>query len=222
MIPLLHDFTDETVLVFGGGAVGARKARRFAREAEVIVVSPSFDGEFGDSELMRDAPDTDGVREWVERTEPALVVAATDDGTINEAAERAAREAGVLINRTDRSDATGDDRPVDDVAVPATIRDEPVVVSVSTGGASPALSRYLREQLEAEIEGAGEMAALTGDLRSELRNGRASSDERRAAIRAVVNSSDVWKALRTRTSKGRQVAADVIQEEIGKPAGDDP
>ncbi|MCL7417130.1 MAG: NAD(P)-dependent oxidoreductase, partial [Halalkalicoccus sp.] len=28
MIPLLHDFTDRTVLVFGGGRVGARKARR--------------------------------------------------------------------------------------------------------------------------------------------------------------------------------------------------
>ncbi|MFC6768071.1 NAD(P)-dependent oxidoreductase, partial [Natrinema soli] len=39
MIPLLHDFTNATVLVFGGGHVGARKARRFAREARVLVVS---------------------------------------------------------------------------------------------------------------------------------------------------------------------------------------
>ncbi len=40
MIPLLHDFADATVLIFGGGPVGARKARRFAREATVVVVSP--------------------------------------------------------------------------------------------------------------------------------------------------------------------------------------
>lgn len=221
MIPLLHDFTDETVLVFGGGAVGARKARRFAREAEVIVVSPSFDGEFGDSELVRDAPDAESVREWVSRTGPALVVAATDDASINEVAERAAREAGALVNRTDRSDATGEGRAVDDVAVPATIRDDPVVVSVSTGGSSPALSRYLRQEIEADIEGAGAMADLSGDLRSELRDGGHSASERRNAVRAVVNSSDVWKALRTPTSKGRQVAADVIKEELGDTPGDE-
>ncbi|MDR9382052.1 MAG: NAD(P)-dependent oxidoreductase, partial [Natronomonas sp.] len=50
MIPLYHDFTDETVLVFGGGPVGARKARRFAREAAVVVVSPEFAADdYGDT-----------------------------------------------------------------------------------------------------------------------------------------------------------------------------
>ncbi|MFC6729041.1 NAD(P)-dependent oxidoreductase, partial [Natronoarchaeum mannanilyticum] len=54
MIPLLHDFSGATVLVVGGGSVGARKARRFAREADVIVLGPDFgDREFGDSELVR-------------------------------------------------------------------------------------------------------------------------------------------------------------------------
>ena len=42
MIPLVHDFTGRTVLVLGGGAVGARKAQRFATEAHVVVVSPAF------------------------------------------------------------------------------------------------------------------------------------------------------------------------------------
>ena len=37
MIPLLHDFADERVLVFGGGPVGARKARR----PELTARSPS-------------------------------------------------------------------------------------------------------------------------------------------------------------------------------------
>ena len=39
MIPLVHDVGGETVLVFGGGTVGARKARRFAREARVVARS---------------------------------------------------------------------------------------------------------------------------------------------------------------------------------------
>ncbi|WP_255359166.1 NAD(P)-dependent oxidoreductase [Haladaptatus sp. R4] len=46
MIPLFHDFRGERVLVFGGGRVGYRKTRRFAREATVVVVGAEFDEEF--------------------------------------------------------------------------------------------------------------------------------------------------------------------------------
>ena len=99
MIPLFHDFTDETVLVFGGGSVGARKARRFAREADVVVVSPAFADEgFGEAELVREAPDADGARAWIERTDPALVVAATDDEALNDAVASAARDRGAAAH----------------------------------------------------------------------------------------------------------------------------
>jgi len=212
MIPLLHDFEDETVLVVGGGTVGARKARRFAREAEVIVVSPSFaDADFGGAERVREAPDAEGVREWVDRTEPALVVAATDDGDLNAAVESAAREAGALVNRTDEHGG----RDPDSVVVPATVRDDPVVVSISTGGASPALSRYLRERIEAEIDGAGEMARLTGDLRDELQERDVPADRRRAAVREVVRSGRVWTNLDRGSTKARQVAEDVVSDLTG-------
>ncbi|MEF8828740.1 MAG: NAD(P)-dependent oxidoreductase, partial [Haloarcula sp.] len=50
MIPLMHDFEGETVLVVGGGPVGARKARTFAAEADVVVLSPEFaDRSFADA-----------------------------------------------------------------------------------------------------------------------------------------------------------------------------
>jgi precorrin-2 dehydrogenase/sirohydrochlorin ferrochelatase len=207
MIPLFHDFTDETVLVFGGGPVGARKARRFAREARTVVVSPEFgDRAFGEAELVRAAPDSGDVAEWVERFDPALVVAATSSEAVNEAAERAARDRGALVNRADHSGG----RDAGSVVVPATVEDDPVTVAVSTGGASPALSKYLREQLEAELAGAGAMASLTATLRAELKRSELSPSERRDAIRAVVRSSHVWKALRTGDSNAREEAVRVI------------
>jgi precorrin-2 dehydrogenase/sirohydrochlorin ferrochelatase len=212
MIPLLHDFTDETVLVFGGGPVGARKARKFAREAAVIVVSPDFaDREFGDAELVREAPDADEIRSWVSRTDPALVVAATDDPDLNAAAEAAARERGALVNRADDHG----EQAVGNVVVPATVRDDPVTVAIATGGRSPALSKHLRESVEAEFAGAGAMAELTGDLREELKATNMSASDRRDAIRSVVRSDDVWKALDSGRSKARQVAADVIEYQLG-------
>ena len=152
MIPLLHDFEGETVLVVGGGPVGARKARRFAREARTVVVSPAFaDADFGDAEPVRAAPDPDGVSEWVDRLAPALVVAATDDDGVNEAAERAARDAGA-------------------------------------------------------------MAELVGELRADLKAADVPSTDRREAIRAVVRSSSVWKALQEGTPNARQEADRLMEE----------
>jgi precorrin-2 dehydrogenase/sirohydrochlorin ferrochelatase len=214
MIPLLHDFVGQTVLVFGGGPVGARKARRFAREARVIVVSPTFaDADFGDSERVRAAPTPADVSEWFERADPALAVAATDDEAVNDAVARAAHEHGSLLNRADRS--AGDDTGQHDVVVPATIRDDPVLMAVATGGRSPALSRYLRERFEEEFAGAGAMATLTGELREHLRES-ASPAARRAAIRAVVRSERVWKALGDGTHNPEQEAQSVISDVLSE------
>ena len=215
MIPLFHDFAGETVLVFGGGSVGARKARRFAREASVVVVSPSFaDEAFGDGavSLVRAAPDADAVGTWIDRTAPALVVAATDDAAVNEAVAAAARERGLLVNR---ADVAGGDREAGSVVVPATARDGDVTVAISTGGASPALSGYLRERIEAEIEGSGAMAALTADLRETLKSDGVPPGDRRAAIRSVVRADAVWTALDSPGANPREIAADVISNVIG-------
>jgi precorrin-2 dehydrogenase/sirohydrochlorin ferrochelatase len=213
VIPLFHDFSGETVLVFGGGPVGARKARRFAREARVIVVSPDFgDDDYGDAELIREAADATGATEWIRRSSPAVVVAATDDGALNAAIERAAREQGVLVNRADEG---GADRGAGGVVVPATVREGRVTVAVSTGGASPALSAALRDRIEDDIAGADAMADLTAALRAELRDDGVDPTVRRDAVTAVVESDRVWKALDTPGNNVREIAADVISSVTG-------
>jgi precorrin-2 dehydrogenase/sirohydrochlorin ferrochelatase len=235
MIPLVHDFTDQTVLVFGGGRVGERKARRFATEASVVVVSPDFTDGLAETttaretthetwsrsgsagpgiELVRDAPTPDAVSGWVDRVDPALVVAATDSEDVNAAVAAAARARNVLVNRTDRAG----DRDVGSVVVPATVDDGTVSVAITTGGASPALSKYLRERLDGELAGAGAMADLTRELRAELKTRDLSPTERREMMRRVVRSSRVWKALRTGTTNARKVAEDVIGIETTNPS----
>ena len=208
MIPLMHDFAGERVLVVGGGAVGARKARKFAREAEVVVLSPTFEADsYGQSQQLRAAPQPADAGNWLDRIDPVLVVAATDSGELNAAFEQAADERGLLSNRADYAGP----RSPGHIVVPATVRDNPVVAAISTG--SPALSRHLRQELESTISGAGGMAELTGSLRTELDH--LDSETRRAALRAVVDSDAVWKALDTESSNPRQVAIDVIADVTG-------
>ncbi len=215
MIPLFHDLDGEAVLVFGGGTVGARKTRRFADEARVVVISPEFDDAIvdrgiddGNVNLVRAAPKPDDAAAWIDRMSPALVVAATDDAALNAAVEAAALDADLLVNRTDRAG----DRDPRSVVVPATVTDGSVRVAVSSGAQSPALSKALRERIEAEIDGAGAMADLSGTLRKTLRDRNVAPEDRRAAIRAVVRSDRVWKALQEGGSKGSQEAESVIEE----------
>ena len=232
MTPLYHDFGGETVLVFGGGAVGTRKARGFGEAERVVVVSPEFDerllslagetdgegegetdgetdgdGRTASVELLRAAPETDAVADWIDRFDPALAVAATDDAAVNAAVEAAALDRGLLVNRTDVSGG----RDPGSVVVPATVEDGPVTVALSTGGTSPALAKALRQRIEAEIEGAGEMAAISGEIREELKAAGVPPEKRREAVRRVVRSRGVWKALQKGRSNGRQEADTVIE-----------
>ena len=228
MTPLYHDLSGETVVVFGGGAVGSRKARGFDEATRVVVVSPEFDERLrppeeetaeeettapdGPIELVRAAPDADAVADWIDRLDPALAVAATDDAAVNAAVEAAALDRGILVNRTDVSGG----RDPGSVVVPATVEDDPVTVALSTGGTSPALAKALRERIEAEIEGAGEMAALSGEIREELKAAGVDPEKRREAVRRVVRSRGVWKGLQKGRSNGRQEADTVIEEVLDR------
>ena len=193
MLPLVHDFAGETVVVFGGGRVGARKARRFAREARVVVVSPAFaDADFGASEFVRAAPAPEDVPAWLDAADPALAVAATDDRALNAAIERAATERGTLVNRADRSGERGRRS----VVVPATVDDGPVTVAVTTSGTSPAVSRHLRRELESVVDGAGLVALAVSEARERLKSADVDPERRREAIRAAAEADAVWTAAR--------------------------
>nr|WP_282594613.1 bifunctional precorrin-2 dehydrogenase/sirohydrochlorin ferrochelatase [Halomarina salina] len=207
---MLHDLSDETVLVFGGGRVGARRARTFAAESRVVVVSPAFaERSFGDADRVRAAPGPDEVGDWVERFGPALVVAATDDEAVNAAVETSARDRDLLYNRADRAG----ERDPDHVAVPSIVREGEVVVGLSTG--VPALTKVLRRRVEREVEGAGELATLLAETRRDLR-AEHPPERRRAALRAVVRSDRVWKALGDGGAKPRQIVDEIVSEHLGE------
>ncbi|AWB27292.1 precorrin-2 dehydrogenase/sirohydrochlorin ferrochelatase family protein [Halococcoides cellulosivorans] len=206
MIPLFVDFADETVLVFGGGSVGARKARLFADEARVVLVSPTFTETPAAVDCVRAAPNDRSVGAWIDRADPALVVAATDDAALNAAIADAAVDRGVLYNRADRR---GGDRPAASVTVPATSTDGPVTVAVGTDGRAPALSKSLREEIDPLIDDAGAMARLIDQLREEWADWPA--DERRSALRQVVRSDRVWTALGAEGDNAQRRAVDVIE-----------
>jgi siroheme synthase-like protein len=135
---MMLDVTDRFVVIVGGGAVAARKARGLleAGATRVRCVSPAFDPEMPEA-----------VERVAEAYEPrhldgaGLVFAATDLAAVNDAVVRDARGRGALVNRADHSE-----EEAGDFTVPAKFRRGPAVVAVATGG-SPALAVAIRDGL---------------------------------------------------------------------------
>ncbi|AMX84601.1 siroheme synthase [Geobacillus subterraneus] len=128
-------------VVVGGGKVAARKIRGLLEAgADVVMIAPKAEPEL-------QALAAAGTIGWCIKTfAPGdldgafLVIAATNDRGVNEAVAQAAAP-GQLVNVVDDPERC-------DFHVPAVVRRGPLTIAVSTEGASPAVARRIRRELE--------------------------------------------------------------------------
>lgn len=173
--PLLLDVCERPIVIVGGGAVAARKARGLleAGAGDVTVVAPSFDASM-----------PEGVKRVAARYVPqhldgaGLVFAATDDSAINSRVVEDAHQRGLLVNRAD----SDDDQP-GDFATPAMLRDDELLITVSAGG-SPALAAAIRDAIRSALSPRwAKMVAAMKQLRPRILSSGAPIEVRRAAFR---------------------------------------
>jgi precorrin-2 dehydrogenase/sirohydrochlorin ferrochelatase len=116
-----------------------------------------------------------------------LVVAATGDEALNDSIIKVADATGILANS-----ATGDSPAI----VPSLIKKGDVMVAISTGGRSPALSKYIRLRLEASLgDDVERMAALQERVREELKKRTPDQKAREETLWAILDDPAVWSAL---------------------------
>ena len=143
--PLLLDLTDKPVLVVGGGAVATRRVRDLiAAGARVTVVSPVVSGRIhfwvSASQVdwePREFTGRDVVGTW-------LVIAATDDESVNARAADAAERNQIYCVRADRASG-GTAR------TPAVLRRGPLTVAVNAGD-DPARAAGLRDAIGTALD----------------------------------------------------------------------
>jgi precorrin-2 dehydrogenase/sirohydrochlorin ferrochelatase len=147
-------------LVIGGGRIAARKIEGLLACGAVVHVIAR---EVGD-EVRALADRCASVEERAyERGDVAgyrLVTAATGDSAVNKVVFDDGEAAGVWVN-------SADDPASCSVTLPAIVRQGPVMLTVSTGGHSPALATWLKGRLAAEIGPEyAELAALLSEVRA--------------------------------------------------------
>lgn len=198
------------IVVIGGGKVAARKVTGLVDAgARVEIISPEVcEGiralaENGKVDIIRRAyqpGDLSGA---------FLVIAATNDPEINHRIWVEANQANCLVN-------VADDPKHSTFILPAVIRRGEITISISTGGASPALARRLREKIEPMIGAEyAELARILAELRPELLTWFPSEQERLDAVSRVIDSDLLDLIRRDCGPAARAYARKILLERRG-------
>lgn len=174
LFPLFADLQGRRVLVVGGGDVAARKVQVLLEaSADVLVGAPAFAPELvalADQGRIRMVTGT-FQKDWLD--EAWLVVAATDDRSVNETVSQAAQARRIFSNVVD-------DAALSSFQVPSIVDRSPLIVAISSSGVAPVLARRLRERVESLFDHSlGSLATLAARYRPRIRERRPDLKQRR-------------------------------------------
>lgn len=164
-LPLFFDLKNKSVLIVGGGSVALRKARLLKQAGACISVVALDMSE----EIKALALDTEGkiFEEAYNKhldQHYTLVVAATDNTTINIQVSKDAKHINLPINVVDNPSLCS-------FIFPAIVDRSPIIAAVSSGGSSPVLARLLRQKLETVIPASyGRLSLLAEKYRQQVKD----------------------------------------------------
>lgn len=197
-LPVFLKVKHQPCLVVGGGEVAYRKVTMLLRaEARVIIVSPECVSAL--EQLARDGR-VEIIRRCYEPNDlegKRLVISATNDPACNQSIFEQAEARHLPVNVVDQPSRCS-------FIFPAIVDRDPVLVAVSTGGASPVLARLLRAQLERWVpQGYGALAGLAEAFRAPVKAAISGSDARRRFWEKTLEGTIAQLALSGRMDEAR-------------------
>jgi uroporphyrin-III C-methyltransferase/precorrin-2 dehydrogenase/sirohydrochlorin ferrochelatase len=163
-LPIFRDVRGRTVIVAGGGTVAARRCEVALRAgARVRLFAESVEED--DFIALRDHPRLEHLARCPRPEDfagAALAFAACRREEDDRRVAEMARAAGVPVNVADRPELC-------DFIMPSIVDRAPMIVAVSSSGASPILARMIRARLETMLPAAyGKLARFAGDIREKV------------------------------------------------------
>jgi precorrin-2 dehydrogenase/sirohydrochlorin ferrochelatase len=148
-------------LVVGGGSIGLEKVEGLlACDGQVTLIAPEAEPAL--QEYARE-----GSIEWLQRPYGGaedlegvfMAIAATDDTDVNIAVYDDAERRAMLVNVVDVP-------PLCNFILPAIVRTGPLAIAISTAGASPALAKRMKREIEGQFgEPYAQLAILLNEVR---------------------------------------------------------
>ncbi len=206
-LPIFFKAKDRPCLIVGGGEIAARKAELLLRAgAKLTLVAPEIGEDVAalkasgrvHHEHRKFIPeDLEGI---------ALVVAATNDVGLNGKISELAHQSALPVNVVDQPNLCS-------FIMPSIVDRSPVIVAVSTGGASPVLARLMRARLETLVPAAfGQLALLAREFREQVKKRFKQSAARRRFWEHVLDGPIAEMTFAGRADAARQALRDELSK----------
>lgn len=207
-LPVFLKIKGRPCLIVGGGDIAARKARLLLRAgARLTVVAPEIgpamtvlenNGDIVHAQRAFSAEDLRG---------QVLVIAATDDEALNRRVSELAHDSALPVNVVDQANLCS-------FIMPSIVDRSPVIIAVSTGGASPVLARLVRARLETIIPAAfGQLASVAREFREQVKQRFKSADRRRRFWENVLDGPVAEMIFAGRTEAARRALREELAAE---------
>jgi precorrin-2 dehydrogenase/sirohydrochlorin ferrochelatase len=207
--PAFLDLRGKKAVVVGGGSIAERKTFSLIQAgAEITVVSPSLTKKLEKAKSDRRIRHISRGYRKGDLRGSFLVIAATDSEEVN---SRVARDAPALVNVVDVPSECN-------FIAPSVVRRGPLSVAISTGGASPAMAKTLRKELEKAYgpEFSGYLV-FARQVRAEAL-ARIGQKEQRERFLKGLASQKMLNMLRT---EGLKAVKETIRERLDRLSGTD-
>ena len=180
--PINLKIDDMKIVIIGGGKVAYRKCMNFlAFNKKVLVVSKEFVKEF--EEIKEQVEIVKGAYNEKYIKDAFVVVAATNNKEVN-------REIGTYCRQHNKLVNVVDDKDLSNFTVPSFVKRGDLLLSVSTGGKSPSLSRKIRKDLEEVYDDSyEEYVKLLGQAREMIIENTSDIKERRKRLKELLDLS---------------------------------
>lgn len=207
-LPIFLNIKHKPCLLVGGGEVATRKAKLLRDAgANLIVVAPQLTPtlfKYVQSKhceyrprVFQDTDITSGIY---------LVIAATKDNAVNHRVSELANKHHIPVNVVDHPEDCS-------FVMPSILDRNPVVIAVSTGGASPILARLIRARLESLIPAAyGQLANICTRYRQQVKARFAQPESRRRFWEQVLQGGVAERVFSGQTQAAEAMLHQMLEE----------
>lgn len=185
--PFMIDIEGKKCLVVGGGSIAFHKVKILIEfGVHIQVIAPEI------SESLQElaakyVPSIELVKRKFQESDIEgmdFVVAATADEPLNYHISNLCRQRGILINAVDMKEACS-------FIFPAVIKDRDLVISVSSGGKSPAAAAYVKQKIHSTVpDYYGEMIENIGEYREFIYQHADTSKKRKEIFNRMLDYGD--------------------------------
>jgi precorrin-2 dehydrogenase/sirohydrochlorin ferrochelatase len=199
--------TGRRCVVIGGGEIGLEKVEGLlACDGALTLIAP-------DAEPALQDYAREGSIRWERRSYAGasdldgafMAIAATDDTDVNIAVYEDAERRAMLVNVVDVP-------PLCNFILPAIVRMSPLAIAISTAGASPALAKRMKREIEAQFgEPYARLAVLLNEARGWAKGTLPTYQDRKEFFEGIVGGDpDPIALLRDADSSGEQAVRELI------------